>query len=232
MKNKIALSILILIIFGFLLPRFVIPDTLGDVSVENTTCAKVEALVFFDNPIQRIWITKYQVIKLEDKYAISTYTLFGIPYIKINTRCLYAPLIQDIDVKLYLEENLIKPAFSGKMFCTFKTIGEEQNLPNIKKYVWAYCEEYYLQNGEIRAGTELSWPVVLSIDIEEIVGKYVIRDHEQTRNGVFMAEDQQRIFPERYQRILNANQDWINKTNLKSEAEMYFKVRSQLPVNP
>jgi len=61
-------------------------------------------------------------------------------------------------IKDYLP-NLIKPTFSGQVFCDHYLYGYDDQTA----YLWTHCEEYYLKNNQLKSGAGISLPLKLEL---------------------------------------------------------------------
>src|SRR5262245_53774880 len=59
----------------------------------------------------------------------------------------------------YLVENIARPGFGGKMFCTHKVLDIDEKDGIVNEYLYAYCQEYYLKTDGIAEGTGMGFPV-------------------------------------------------------------------------
>lgn len=117
----------------------------------------------------------------------------------------------------YLETHVGKTNFGGKMFCAFAYIPEEQSDDAYasSKYWWVECQEYYLVTGELREGTGVSLPVVVTVDSSN---KNIIK-LDQPGDANYVAEVK-RLFPEQIaKKILHT---YRFTPNIRSEAEAYY----------
>ncbi len=96
----------------------------------------------------------------------------------------------------HLEENLASPGFSGEMFCAYEVFGGEPRGDTAVVYLWAECIEYYVEDGELKMGTGISLPLVLSVLPEDTGYSFVACAVPE--NGEQYAESVRRIFPKEY----------------------------------
>lgn len=136
-------------------------------------------------------------------------------------------------VKTYLEENIWEPNQNGRTFCAYEVLGEEGNS-NIHQYVWALCQEYYLENTKLREGGGTSLPVALTLQKENHI--YKIISHRIPEDGSFYPESIKRIFPKniRKNKMFSNDVSYHNQhirilqDEIKKDVELYFKN----PYNP
>ncbi|MDP3740709.1 MAG: hypothetical protein Q8R08_00055 [bacterium] len=226
-KGIVSLFILIVILVsGILIPNVFIND-IESVEAKSAECVKIEAAIFFDNPVEKLFITKFAVTdRVDDRLEVSAFSFFGIPYQKLVTGCPPDP-IQTADIKYYLEQNLVKPSFGGKVFCSFREIGTDTRALEMRLALWALCQEYYLENGALQSGTGSFVPVSL-VAITEKDQHKIVR-HLVPRDAPMYFEDVKEFFPEPlHKQILNFSPeaDWIDMQiqQTRQDAEVYFKL--------
>ena len=64
-------------------------------------------------------------------------------------------------IETYLAEEIIKPAYGGKIFSAHRVLLSDRQEGKI--YLWAFIQEYYREIGELQKGTGVSVPVVLNV---------------------------------------------------------------------
>ena len=127
-------------------------------------------------------------------------------------------------IENYINENVLKPEFGGKVFCVFNKYGSEENNDKIYYYLWAYCEEYYKKDDVILMGSGVSMPVKLiasknknGIQIESFI---------QPLDGEDYSKSIRNMFPENY--ALEAIKGFdINKfpQSPKEKAYEFFRIQ-------
>lgn len=115
----------------------------------------------------------------------------------------------------YLEANVMKPNFEGKVFCTTKHTQVKKIGKDIDYYTWALCEEI-TPDMEVKSGASL--PVHLTIQKKN--GTYEVIDMEIPRDGHGYSEDLWRIFPFTFPSHVSGDQ---LKPEVKKQAEAYYK---------
>ncbi len=125
-------------------------------------------------------------------------------------------------IENYLNKNILKPEFGGKVFCSFYKYGSSENENKIDYYLWAYCEEYYKSNEEIKMGSGVSIPVKLNAIINN--NQMEIIDFEQPIDGEGYPKSIKDMFPEEYEKEAINGFD-INKftENPKTKAYEFYK---------
>jgi len=125
-------------------------------------------------------------------------------------------------LKAYLPK-IGQPAYNGQVFCAHYLYGFDENKENnlVKVYVWAYCEEYYQENGQLKMGFGVSEPVLVTMEAKD--GALVAKSYKEPGNGSLYAPSIKEMFPEKY------TQDAINgfsvdqlKPSPKEQAEAYY----------
>ncbi|HBU70332.1 MAG TPA: hypothetical protein DEE98_08135 [Elusimicrobia bacterium] len=76
------------------------------------------------------------------------------------------------DLSEYLSSNIGITSFGGKVFCSYKSLGSRDSGGTTEKYLWALCQEFYLENGVLKKGAEKSAPIIL--DAARSVNDYKI----------------------------------------------------------
>lgn len=123
----------------------------------------------------------------------------------------------------YLPENLLEPSYEGKVFCANHLYGydEDQTTNLVKAYVWAYCEEYYQENGQLKMGSGVSEPVLVTLELQN--GLLGVQGHREPGNGSLYAPSIKEMFPEDYasQAIKGYSVDQFEPSPLE-QAEAYY----------
>lgn len=101
----------------------------------------------------------------------------------------------------YLEENLLLPAFGGRVFAACEILGAGPR----EIYVWVYAQEFYKQQDVLEKGTGLSCPVVLTVDSQDDREPWVI-GHRLPRDGSLYSQDIKAMFPGSVQHLVNGIQ--------------------------
>jgi hypothetical protein len=92
-----------------------------------------------------------------------------------------------------LVERIGQASFGGKVFCAYDVLGANIRTDGADVYVWAFCAEYYLENGALTMGTASSLPVALHM--QKSNGQYQVVSHEIPGDGTEYMPTIQRIFP-------------------------------------
>lgn len=105
-------------------------------------------------------------------------------------------------VEGYLAAFLIEPAYGGQVYCASETLEVEQVGDAIKAWVWAVCEEFYVEEGVLQVGSGFSGPLMvylLSNEQDYQPGardrSYMATGYAKPGDGSEMADDINRIFP-------------------------------------
>lgn len=130
----------------------------------------------------------------------------------------------DTSVPGYLEQHA-EVNFGGKAFCSYNTFGEQRVGRLIEVYMEAGCQEYYVKNGKLVAGTGEGGPKVLYINYS--VDGYVILYLNQPGDGSLYTKDLTRMFPaemyDKYQNYIeNQTQVHADNKKLRDNALLYF----------
>lgn len=105
-------------------------------------------------------------------------------------------LSEEEAIEEYLNGNILKPEFGGKVFCVFNKYGSEEKDNQISYYLWTYCEEYYKKGEEILMGSGVSMPVKLSA--VKNGDQIKITDFKQPIDGEDYPKSIKELFPEKY----------------------------------
>src|SRR5665647_326931 len=102
---------------------------------------------------------------------ISTNCNYKIPdsnqlYNSSNT-ILEAKKSLDEVTKEYVSSHIFKVNSSGKIFCSYKTIKKEEKGDMIIQYLMVNAAEYVCQNNELKRGTAVIVPVMITIESRE-----------------------------------------------------------------
>lgn len=93
---------------------------------------------------------------------------------------------------------VLETNYNGQVFCAHHLYGydEEKATNMVKAYVWAYCEEYYLENGKLKMGSGVSEPVRVTLELQN--GALKIQTHQEPREGELYAPSIREMFPANY----------------------------------
>lgn len=132
----------------------------------------------------------------------------------------------DLALKPYLTTQIIKDLYpESKVFCSYHTYGTEKinETKMTAAYLWVYCEEYYLQNGELTMGQGISYPI--KVTLEEQNGILGVQGHEEPVDGEEYGLSIQKLFPQKYweQAIRGYDVSKFNP-NPETQAKMYFSL--------
>jgi len=103
---------------------------------------------------------------------------------------------EDTVIEDYLNSNILKPEFGGKVFCVFKKYGSEEKDYQAFYYLWVYCEEYYKKGDDVLMGSGVSVPVKLNALKKE--NEIIIENFTQPIDGEGYSESIKNMFPEKY----------------------------------
>ena len=124
----------------------------------------------------------------------------------------------------YLAEQIAITGFGGKAYCAYQMLPAEQGKDGYL-YLWAFCQEYYLEEGSLTEGSGISVPVALQIEQENLQIKIV--GHLLPRDGTYYGPDVRSIFPKSaWQDIMPGNEGGVNQYNFRAN-ELMESVRIQ-----
>lgn len=137
-------------------------------------------------------------------------------------------VLNEANIKIVLKEYLPKilnPEFGGVVFCGNHLYGykEEPDINNISIFVWAYCEEYYLDDTNLMMGSGISEPMKLTIKNNnnnlEVVNHFVPKDGSLYNSSIG------EMFPGEYQKEALAGFDVsLLFPSPKDQARQYFSI--------
>lgn len=133
-------------------------------------------------------------------------------------------LSEDLLIEEYLNKNILKPEYEGKVFCSFYKYGSEEKDNQIFYYLWAYCEEYYKKDNKVSMGSGVSMPVRLN-SIKN--GNQIeIKNFEQPIDGEGYLGSIKNMFPENYAtEAINGFDISTLSENPKEKAYKFFNVQ-------
>jgi len=93
---------------------------------------------------------------------------------------------------------VLETNYNGQVFCAYHLYGydEEKATNMVKAYVWAYCEEYYLDNGQLKMGSGVSEPLMVLLELQN--GALMVKNHQPPRDGELYAPSIREMFPANY----------------------------------
>ncbi len=125
-------------------------------------------------------------------------------------------------LKSYLPE-IGQPGYNGQVFCAHHLYGFDEEKENnlVKAYAWAYCEEYYQENGQLKMGFGVSEPVLVIMELKE--GVLTAKSYKEPGNGSLYAPSIKEMFPENYatKAIVGYQVDQLSPSP-KEQAEAYY----------
>lgn len=125
-------------------------------------------------------------------------------------------------LKSYLPK-IGQPAYSGQVFCAHHLYGFDEDQKNnlVKAYVWAYCEEYYQESGQLKMGFGVSEPVLVTMELKN--GVLTAKSYKEPGNGSLYAPSIKEMFPENYatEAIVGYPVDQL-KPSPQEQAEAYY----------
>ncbi len=110
---------------------------------------------------------------------------------------------RDALIKGYLTDFYGQTNFGGRVYCDHEFWGSDQQPDRIYYYLWALCQEYYLDEaGNLQKGLVYSGPVVLTAVMDR--GRLTIVEHRSFEDDRDAAKA---AFPEIYHHRLEASAD-------------------------
>lgn len=101
-------------------------------------------------------------------------------------------------IENYLNGNVLKPEYSGNVFCVYHKYGSEEKNDEVYYYLWTYCEEYYRKNSKIIMGSGVSMPVKL-IAVKNN-DKIQINGFDKPKDGEEYPKSIKEMFPDEYEK--------------------------------
>jgi hypothetical protein len=127
----------------------------------------------------------------------------------------------DCDIAEYLEKNLAWTAKNGVSFCSYEELGEPKGKD---RFLYAVCQEFYKEAGNIYLGSGVATPLKLIA----AGGAY---SHWVPRDGSYYSQDIQTMFPGDLQEAAAnyENSEVLHKINIL-RAEHYFNAAIEYSV--
>jgi len=131
-----------------------------------------------------------------------------------NSIAAFGNILQVENIEDYLVLNVGISAFGGKVFCAYESLNAELGADD-KIYLWALCQEYYLEQESLIPGSGVSLPVALQI--QEKNSHYKVIDHLAPRDGTYYGPDVRATFPQStWSQIMPQGDDEINQYNYRA----------------
>jgi hypothetical protein len=128
-------------------------------------------------------------------------------------------------VEGYLVENIGIASFSGQVFCSYEVLDTKQEEAQVDMYVWAMCQEYYLEGRSLVMGTGSSLPVALHL--QGLDGGYRLASYEVPKDGIGYWPSIQAIFPAlAIERMCEGDTDCYNGRAERLERESEQKAKA------
>ncbi len=127
-------------------------------------------------------------------------------------------------IERYLPQNVLRTTNDGKVFCSHKYYGfeEDRNTDRLRVYLYAHCEEYFLKGSAVVLGSGISHPVVLNFSFDDSTAEFL--DIEVPQTGLKYADSVEKMFPEKYIRQVLEDTGAITiSPSPKTQAENYYK---------
>lgn len=120
----------------------------------------------------------------------------------------------DEPITTHLVEQIGISGFEGEIFCAFEYLDLPREVDQ-EIYIWALCQEYYLEGSSLTEGSGISLPVALQV--EELEGQPQITGHLIPGDGSRYGPDVKEIFPASiWGKILPDNDQERNQYNLRA----------------
>jgi hypothetical protein len=101
------------------------------------------------------------------------------------------PLYSSPAIENYLDRRVGSKGFGGTVYCAYDILDSEGE----RFYLWTVCQEYYLKNGKLEAGTGGSFPVALTV--RQDGDKIEVRGYQKPRDGSLYSADLKAIFSQK-----------------------------------
>jgi len=127
------------------------------------------------------------------------------------------PTILDNQIREYLVDYYGQANFGGRVYCDYELFGMEIKDEEVMYYLWALCQEYYIdRNDELKKGMLLQGPIVLIAQIVD--GQLVFLSHQSFEQDLDSAKN---IFPEIYHQRLqeSTERDGRLEMSVQNQAE-------------
>lgn len=124
----------------------------------------------------------------------------------------------------FLPQLILASQFNGKVFCAYHLYGYDQLTDQsvIVTYIWAYCQEYFLKEGEINLGPGESVPAKIVLTFQD--GLLTPKSVQKPKDGDLYAQSLRDLFPAKYydQAIYGYPIEKLEPSP-KKQAENYFE---------
>jgi hypothetical protein len=121
----------------------------------------------------------------------------------------------------YLPDHLLAAEFGGEIFCAYEMYGWEQDTDTAAAWLWAQCEEYYLDAGELQTGSGVSTPV--TIHMSKLPAGWLVSFAEEAGLGSLNTDSVREMFPPEF-----ANRALSHDSSRDLSAEIEHAARSRL----
>ncbi len=112
------------------------------------------------------------------------------------------PAVLEESIRNYLVDHYGQTNYGGRVYCEHQLFGLEVEGDNVLYYLWAHCQEYYLdQASQMQKGMLVEGPVVLEARVVD--GEPVFLNHQWFDDYQIAKE----FFPVIYHEGLEANQE-------------------------
>lgn len=155
--------------------------------------------------------------------AKETETITRIPEEKLA-------FINSKEIEQYLAANIGEESFAGVIFCAYDILDNQLQDDQYVLYLWALCQEFYQDHGQISRGTGISLPVAVVLQSQD--NNFLIMEYSIPRDGPNYDNDLKTIFPDPvWTTILTTDTNSINEQNerihaleekIENNANIYF----------
>ncbi len=133
-------------------------------------------------------------------------------------------LMLEESINDYLVINIGITSQSGEIFCAHEFL-DAGRATDGNIYIWALCQEYYVEQDSLTTGSGISLPVALQTQAKN--DHYEIIEHLVPGDGTYYGPDVRAIFPKSsWPQIMPANEDEINQYNDRAN-ELMLDTRMQ-----
>ncbi|MDF2946419.1 MAG: hypothetical protein K0S51_1098 [Bacillales bacterium] len=138
-----------------------------------------------------ILILGAKLVERKRKFLVLFISAFLVLSLYYKNKSINVSNSDKLVIEDYLNNNILKPQFGGKVISAFEILGS--NKDNGEIFLWALLTEYYMDGNNLEMGTGRSGPIVLNV---ELIDDHIkIKGYVQPRDGSYYSKDIEKMFP-------------------------------------